>query len=143
MGYSEYIILEKENRMEYLQEFADFCYKENPLGVENIKFKYYCESLQEDISLRQFRVALDILVETEKYIKYFDEEEMEREGCTYDINTVTSPKKVNKIFEKLKFVDRKRALAGIYKKVCGDLEVNSKNHEKLQYFLGKTSFHPS
>lgn len=114
----------------------------NPLGVENVKFNCYCENLQGEVSEEEFKEALSILVETEKYIKNFDKEKMEQEGCAYDINVVTSEDKIDNIFEKLEYVDRKRALAGIYKIICGDLEINTENHEKLQYFLGKVSYHP-
>lgn len=133
--------MEKENRIDYLQEFANFCYVKNPLGVENIKFNYYCESMQEDFSEEEFRVALNILAETEKYIMEFDKDKLEQEGCAYNINTLGSIEDIDKIYRELELIDRKRALAGIYKKVCGDLEINTENQEKLHCFLGKISWH--
>lgn len=141
LGYNEFIITKKESRMDYLQEFADYCYSKNPLGIENIKFNCYCNSKQGEFSDEEFKIALSILLKTEEYINEFDKDKLEQEGCAYDIDNLISIEDIDKIYEKLELVDRKRTLAGIYKKVCGDLEINVENHEKLHIFLGKVSWH--
>lgn len=160
LNYDNYQFHLENEREGYLQSFAEYCYKYSQLGTENIRYIYFLQEAKADggISDDEFIEAVEILVSTERYIQDFNIEEFEYEGMNYN-DARYNPERIGKpadeidrnrdydfaqikeVEEKYARIDRKRALAGIYYKICGNMDVNTENHMKLLVFLTRVSFH--
>jgi len=101
---------------------------------------------------------LTILVETEEYIHNFKVEGYEYNGIDYNSERYSYTRigksmeeidvvydydfmRVNDCFENFTNIDRKRALAGIFFKICDMEDSNIVKHEKVLMFLCKVGYH--
>lgn len=162
LGYDRYTFRDEENdRILLLEKFAQILYEENPIGVENISFKYFIQNVKahnEKLSDEEFKYAVRILVDTEIYIIKYDIEMAEYEGTDYN-NERYNPERIgkdlnniNKVYDydfalikeyedKYSTIDRKRALAGIFYKICKGNESNLERQQKVGNFCSKISTH--
>lgn len=136
-------------------------YEENPIGVENITYKYYIQNMKStgtELSNEEFEQAVKILVDTEKYIINFNVANEEYEGTDYNGKRY-NPERIGKNLEEIdnvydydyelldnykklySNVDRKRSLAGIFYKVCGQTYSNIERHKAILEFCNKISIH--
>lgn len=162
LNYDNYQFHFESGRDSYLNSFAECCYKHSQLGTKNIRYMYFLQEAKTDgvISDDEFIEAVEILVSTERYIQDFNIKELEYEGTNYNDERY-NPERIGKSAdeidrvhdydfaqiketeEKYALIDRKRALTGIYYKICGNMDINTENHRKLLIFLTRVSFHNS
>ena len=156
-----------EPRDSILRRFAEKLYTANDPCVKNVRFEAlladFCfrrdQRLQYRLARRkkikrkhilemkdrEYQEALDFLVDTELYIAKFDKDKYCQEG----LGRLTSPPgthdysyaAVEELFRKHRFVDRRRALSGIFFKIVGDEKDHTRRHELVLDFLAQGVLH--
>lgn len=133
-----------------LDRFEEQIYIASGNYQPNIKYQLYRHqvmSTSDPLNIDEYQHMLDILVDTEMYIKGYDVKERERAGCDYhELDDMWHEELFYSLIDDerkiLENVDRKRALVGVFYLVCGDYVTGSENYEKILAHLQKVSFHP-
>lgn len=148
------------NKIACLEKLAQSIYEKNPLGVENIKFTFYLQDIKDrdaGITDDEFKQAVKILVDTEKFIQEYDIEIAEYNGTNYN-DEKYNIERIGKTIEELNGteydfatlesyeemhanVDRKRCLASIFYRICGQEEDNQGRHKAILRYCNKISAH--
>ncbi|MFA5136560.1 MAG: hypothetical protein WC489_04160 [Patescibacteria group bacterium] len=129
---------------------------------ENIKFdKWYTDMMQDGSSytiIADIRKGLTLVTDTEKYIKNLDLTKFEKQGTDF-ANERYAPerigkqidkidmvydydfKRLNKLENKLTYVDRRRVLRYIFSNLTKDANDNNEVYMKIHKFIARSSMH--
>ena len=131
-----------------LDKLEEQIYKESGNYNKNIKYFFFRNKIDSDsFTLGEYKNLLRILVETELYIKNYDVCQREFDGCNYEALMAQIPNQeafyaaAEVKAKELEMVDRKRALSGIFYKLCGNFEVGKDSYFKVLEHLQAISFH--